>query len=96
MLVNGNAFIIDVQEFDLNKTHRERLLDNVEYLMCHTSSLVKKAEFDINDFANTKKDIKNYTIIMERLLREPKLEQWRVTFIKDNKVKMVAIGQVER
>lgn len=44
MLVNGNAFIIDVQEFDLNKTHRERLLDNVEYLMCHTSSLVKKSQ----------------------------------------------------
>ena len=36
-----------------------------------------------------------YSLIMERLLKEKRLEQWRATFIKDGTVKMIALGQVE-
>lgn len=95
MLRHNDVFIIDIQEQDIEAKDKDVLLEVFERLMCNTSSLVKKAEFDIDEFAWAGKLTKGYNLIMERLLKEKKLEQWRATFSKNGSVKMVAFGQVE-
>lgn len=95
MLKHNDVFIIDIQEQNIKAVDKDVLLETFEHLMCHTSSLVKKAEFDIDEFAWAGQQTKGYTLVMERLLREKTIEQWRATFSKDGKVRMVAIGQVE-
>ena len=87
-------FIYDVKENNITKKDREVLLDTLEYLMLNTSGLVKKAEFDIADFADAGKKVKGYTLILDRLLRASNMEQWQLTCIKDDEVKMVAQGQI--
>ena len=95
MLKHNDVFIIDIEEKGVNANDKDVLLETFEYLICNTSSLVKKAEFDIDEFALAGQKTKGYTLTMERILREKKLEQWKATFVKDNTVKMVALGQVE-
>lgn len=95
MLKHNDVFIIDIQEQNIKAVDKDVLLETFEHLMCNTSSLVKKAEFDIDEFAWAGQQIKGYTLVMERLLREKTIEQWLATFSKDGKVRMVAIGQVE-
>ncbi len=95
MLKYNDVCIIDVQEYGIKTKDKDILLETFETLMCKTSSLVKKAEFDIDEFAWAGQQTKGYTLVMERLLREKTIEQWRATFSKDGKVRMVAIGQVE-
>lgn len=95
MLKHNDVSIIDIQEQNIKAVDKDVLLETFEHMMCHTSSLVKKAEFDIDEFAWAGQQTKGYTLVMERLLREKTIEQWRVTFSKDGKVRMVAIGQVE-
>ncbi|MBS5834398.1 MAG: hypothetical protein KIC51_04685 [Acetobacter sp.] len=95
MLKHNDVFIIDIQEQNIKAVDKDVLLETFEHLMCNTSSLVKKAEFDIDEFAWAGQQTKGYTLVMERLLREKTIEQWRATFSKDGKVRMVAIGQVE-
>lgn len=88
-------FIIDIQEYGVDKKDKEILLDTFEDLMIKTSSLVKKVEFDIDEFAWAGKYAKGYTLRMERIFKEDKLEQWKAIFIKNNKELMVVLGQVE-
>lgn len=88
-------FIIDIQEYGVDKKDKEILLDTFEDLMIKTSSLVKKVEFDIDEFAWAGKYTQGYTLRMERILKEDKLEQWKAIFIKNNKELMVVLGQVE-
>lgn len=95
MLKHNDVFIIDIQEQNIKAVDKDVLLETFEHLMCNTSSLVKKAEFDIDEFAWAGQQTKGYTLVMERLLREKTIEQWRATFSKEGKVRMVAIGQVE-
>lgn len=95
MLKHNDVFIIDIQEQNIKAVDKDVLLETFEHLMCNTSSLVKKAELDIDEFAWAGQQTKGYTLVMERLLREKTIEQWRATFSKDGKVRMVAIGQVE-
>ncbi len=95
MLKHNDVSIIDIQEQNIKAVDKDVLLETFEHMMCHTSSLVKKAEFDIDEFAWAGQQTKGYTLVMERLLREKTIEQWRATFSKDGKVRMVAIGQVE-
>lgn len=95
MLKHNDVFIIDIQEQNIKAVDKDVLLETFEHLMCNTSSLVKKAEFDIDEFAWVGQQTKGYTLVMERLLREKTIEQWRATFSKDGKVKMIAVGQVE-
>lgn len=91
----NDVFMVDVQEFNINPNDKDVLLDTFKHLMQNTSSLVKKAEFDIDEFAWAGQKTKGYTLTMERLLREKNLEQWKATFIKDGKTKIISIGQVE-
>ena len=91
----NDVFIVDVQEVEIDQDDKEVLLDTFEHLMQNTSSLVKKAEFDIDEFAWAGQHTKGYTLKMERILREKKLEQWKAIFIKDGNIKMVSIGQLE-
>lgn len=95
MLKHNDVFIIDVQVQEVETKDKDVLLETFETLMCKTSSLVKKAEFDIDEFAWAGKYTKGYTLVMERLLKEKKLEQWQASFSKDGAVKMIALGQVE-
>ncbi len=95
MLRHNDVFILDIQEQGIEAKDKDILLDTFEDLMCRTSSLVKKAEFDIDEFAFAGQKTKGYTLTIERLLREKKLEQWKATFIKGGKIKMIALGQVE-
>ena len=95
MLKHNDVSIIDIQEQNIKAVDKDVLLETFEHMRCHTSSLVKKAEFDIDEFAWAGQQTKGYTLVMERLLREKTIEQWRATFSKDGKVRMVAIGQVE-
>ena len=95
MLKHNDVSIIDIQEQNIKAVDKDVLLETFEHMMCHTSSLVKKAEFDIDEFAWAGQQTKGYTLVLERLLREKTIEQWRATFSKDGKVRMVAIGQVE-
>ena len=95
MLKHNDVSIIDIQEQNIKAVDKDVLLETFEHMMCHTSSLVKIAEFDIDEFAWAGQQTKGYTLVMERLLREKTIEQWRATFSKDGKVRMVAIGQVE-
>ena len=90
------ASIVDVQEFGINTKDKDILFDAFEYVMQRTPSLTKKAEFEIDEFASTSKYVKGYTLKIERLLREPKLEQWKATFIKNDKIMMIAMGQLDR
>ena len=86
--------IIDVVEYNVTKEEREHLLDVFEYLMRYTTSIVKKAEFETNDFADAKKTVPNYTINLERISRTDKLTQWKICCIKDLDIKMHAMGQI--
>lgn len=95
MLKHNDVFIIDVRVQEIEAKDKDVLLETFETLMCKTSSLVKKAEFDIDEFAWAGQYTKGYTLVMERLLKEKKLEQWQATFSKDGAVKMIALGQVE-
>lgn len=95
MLKHNDVFIIDIQDQGIEAKDKDVLLEVFDGLMCNTSSLVKKAEFDIDEFAWAGKYTKGYGLIMERLLKEKKLEQWRATFIKEGAIKMIALGQVE-
>lgn len=95
MLKHNDVFIIDVRVQEIEVKDKDVLLETFETLMCKTSSLVKKAEFDIDEFAWAGQYTKGYTLVMERLLKEKKLEQWQATFSKDGAVKMIALGQVE-
>ena len=95
MLKHNDVFIIDVRVQEIEANDQDVLLETFETLMCKTSSLVKKAEFDIDEFAWAGQYTKGYTLVMERLLKEKKLEQWQATFSKDGAVKMIALGQVE-
>lgn len=95
MLRHNDVFIIDIQEQGIEAKDKDILLESFEELMCNTSSLVKKAKYDVDEFAWTGQHTKGYSLIMERLLKEKRLEQWRATFIKDGAVKMIALGQVE-
>lgn len=88
------ASIIDVEECGVSKNEREILLDAFESIMKSTSNLVKKAEFDLDEFASTGQKVKGYSLTLERLMREIRLDQWQATFIKDGKVVMIAIGQL--
>lgn len=96
MLRHNDVFIIDIQEQGIEAKDKDILLESFEGLMCNTSSLVKKAEYDVDEFAWVGQHTKGYySLIMERQLKEKRLEQWRATFIKDGTVKMIALGQVE-
>ena len=95
MLKHNDVSIIDIQEQNIKAVDKDVLLETFEHMMCHTSSLVKKAEFDIDEFAWAGQQTKGYTLVMERLLREKTIEQWRSTISKDGKVRMVAIWLVE-
>lgn len=95
MLKYNDVCIIDIQEHGIKTKDKDILLETFKTLMCKTSLLVKKVEFDIDEFAWAGQQTKGYTLVMERLLKEKKLEQWRATFSKDGKVKMIAVGQVE-
>ena len=95
MLKHNDVFIIDVRVQEIEAKDKDVLLETFETLMCKTSSLVKKAEFDIDEFAWAGQYTKGYTLVMERLLKEKKREQWQATFSKDGAVKMIALGQVE-
>jgi hypothetical protein len=96
MLRHNDVFIIDIQEQGIEAKDKDILLESFEGLMCNTSSLVKKAEYDVDEFAWAGQHTKGYySLIMERQLKEKRLEQWRATFIKDGTVKMIALGQVE-
>lgn len=85
--------IFDIQEFNIKQHDKEILLDTFECLIIKTSALVKKAKFNIDDFAGIRKKIHGYTLIMERIRREPKLEQWKAIIFKNGKKAMVVLGQ---
>lgn len=90
-----NAIIIDIQEFEVSKKDRDILLNAFEYVMQKTPSLTKKAEFYLDEFYTTSKHVKGYTLKIERIRKENQLEQWQAEFIKDNKIVMTSIGQLE-
>lgn len=89
------TIIADVQEFGVSKKDRDILLNAFEYVMKKTPSLTKKAVFDVDEFQNASKYVKGYTLKIERLRREKDLEQWQAEFIKNEKVIMTSIGQIE-
>lgn len=51
MLRHNDVFIIDIQEQGIEAKDKDILLESFEGLMCNTSSLVKKAEYDVDEFA---------------------------------------------
>ena len=70
MLRHNDVFIIDIQEQGIEAKDKDILLESFEGLMCNTSSLVKKAEYDVDEFAWAGQHTKGYRLIMNACLKK--------------------------
>ena len=85
--------ILDVTNCTVNKNEREYLLDIFEHLVKNSlSSLISYAEINTADFFEKRPE--TYLIKFERLLKQPRLDQWKASFYKDGILKLIVIGQI--
>lgn len=88
--------ILKIQSFGMGGMAKTFLLSTFEYLMTETNPLIKKAEFNIDEFPIRNEFVTGYSIELERLSNETHKVQWQATFSKDGETMMTSIGQVEK
>ncbi len=85
--------ILDITNCAVNEAEREFLLDTFEGLLKRSiSSLISYAEIDTADFFE--KRATTYLIKFERLLKQPRLDQWKASFYTGGELKLTVIGQI--
>ena len=85
--------ILDISNCDVNNKEREYLLDVFENVLKKVlSSLISMAEINTADFFEKRPE--TYLIKFERLLKQPRSEQWKASFYKDGVLKLTVIGQI--
>lgn len=92
-----DIYITDIKEINIDHNCKKILLDIFENILNNITWYTKKAEFSICDFANSTDYTKNYNLIMERITQaEAREELWQAIFTEKGKIKMIAMGQINR
>ena len=85
--------ILDISNCNVNNKEREYLLDVFKNVLKKVlSSLISMAEVNTADFFEKRPE--TYLIKFERLLKQPRSEQWKASFYKDGVLKLTVIGQI--